>query len=81
MKLIDEASKWYLMFSQRAIVAIVSLQGALAALPADWLAAKLPVTSYTYGQFVIALTIVVAVLGFVGRLLDQGITPTNGQPK
>ena len=72
MKLIDNWKKWYRMFSVQALLFIGALQSVLAALSPDALAALIPGTAVTWGAFGAALTVLAAVVGAVGRLVDQG---------
>ncbi len=70
--LVGNASKWYRMFSQQALLTIASLSGFLLALPEStrvtpvfWLG------GYSIQEILTSLTILAAVLGFIGRLIDQ----------
>jgi hypothetical protein len=62
---------WYKMFSVQALGVIAMLQGALAVLPYEALQAELPFTDTTYGQVLVALSIATAVIGGIGRIVDQ----------
>jgi len=64
MKLIPEAKRWYLMFSQWAFVGAGALQGAWLVLD-DAQRAALP------SMAVNIITGVVVALGFIGRLVEQ----------
>lgn len=74
MKLIGNWKRWYRMFSVQALVVIGALQGVLAALTPTALAAVIPGTAITWGGAGAALSVLVAIFGAVGRLVDQGST-------
>ncbi len=65
MKLIDNAGKWYRMFSVQAMVLASAVLGAWQVLPDD-LKATLPPWVAT------AAAITLLALGIAGRLVDQG---------
>lgn len=79
MKLVHNWRRCARMFSVQAFAAITLLQGSIAAFPADRLLQPVPVVSawpitvgFTWGDLSFALTILLAVLGALGRLVDQG---------
>lgn len=62
------------MFSVQALAFIAFAQGVLAVLPASALYATVPFAAgTTWNDLLVALTIAAAVLGGLGRLIDQGI--------
>lgn len=73
MKLIDNANKWYRMFSVQAMVAATAVLGAWQVLPED-LKATLPPWVAT------AASITLLVLGIAGRLVDQGSVTQEPKP-
>jgi hypothetical protein len=80
MKLIDEARKWYRMFSVQALIFIGAVQGIAMAVPAATLAGRVPfMGEFTWNDLNVALTITAAALGAVGRLIDQGSATTVTQ--
>ena len=81
MKLIENASKWYRMFSVQALMFIGALQSILLVVPADKLAGHVPFTvATTWADLGTAFTIAGAVVGAIGRLIDQGHA-TDTPPK
>ena len=73
MKLIDNWRLAYRMFSVQALMFIASLQMILLALPGDTLDAQIPMLApFTWGDLNALLTVTVAVLGAIGRVIDQG---------
>ena len=66
------------MFSIQALVLIGAIQGIFATLTPDMLASTIPGTIFTWGGLGAALTVLAAVLGAVGRLIDQ---PSTVGPK
>lgn len=78
MKLIDTWRQWPRMYSQWAALTIVALQTTvLAVISTETLAAPiLFYPSMTWGTLASSVTAFLAVSGFVGRLLDQGIGET-----
>lgn len=68
MKLIPEWKKCVTLktFSSAALAAVVAIQGAWIGIPEEWKA-------HVPSEWIVALTAVVGVLGFVGRFIDQGI--------
>lgn len=73
MNLIPEASKWYKMFSVQALVFIMAVQAVLALIPPER-AAAVVFGDWTWTKIGDALSFIVAALGAIGRVLDQGIT-------
>jgi hypothetical protein len=65
MKLVSNAGQAWRWFSVQAMTAAIALQAGWQAMPPD-LADRIP------GEYVTALSVVVLVLGIVGRLVDQG---------
>ena len=73
MKFVDNARKFYRMFSIQALAFIGFVQSVLLVLPAEKSHALIPFTSAsTWYDLGVALTIIAAVLGGFGRLIDQG---------
>jgi hypothetical protein len=79
MKLVHNWRRCARMFSVQAFAAIGALQASLVAFPAERLLQPVPVVSawqisagMTWGDLSFALTILLAVLGALGRLVDQG---------
>lgn len=64
MKLVDEAEKWWRMFSIQAMVLAGAIQGAWVFIPPE-MQATIP------QSWLRAATIALLVLGVVGRLVDQ----------
>lgn len=75
MELISNWRVAYKMFSMQALAFIAFAQGVLAAVPPAYLATPLPFTTTSYGQLLVAMTIIAAVLGGLGRLIDQKALP------
>jgi ABC-type proline/glycine betaine transport system substrate-binding protein len=75
MKLIPEWRRAWRLFSMQALLIIGALQGTLAALPQAALESTVPGTTVTWGSLMVALSVITAVLGGIGRLVDQ--TPTS----
>lgn len=70
------ASNWrslWKAFSTQALALLVLLQGLIAAVPPHLQAVRIPLIDYTYGEIAVALSVVIAVLGLVGRYIDQGL--------
>ena len=71
-ELVDDADKWFQMFSIQAFAFIASVQALAMGLPAAWLTTPIPFFgAYTVSSVLMGLTIAGAVLGFIGRLLKQ----------
>lgn len=66
MKWIENRKRTLRAFSTLALGAVVAIQGTWATLPDEW-------KSGVPSEWIVALTAVVGVLGFVGRFIDQGI--------
>lgn len=81
MKLIENARYWYKMFSVQMLLLIAMLQGIVVALPPTMLDAQAPFTGgMTYRDVNVFLTIAVAVIGGIGRLVQQSsLTPPSGE--
>jgi len=77
VKLIDNASKWYRMFSVQALLFIGVVQGIMAVLTPETMGAQIPFTDgFTYRDLGVSLTVAAAVIGGIGRLIDQGAATT-----
>lgn len=73
MKLIDNWQRWYRMFSVQMLLLAGAIQSVLAVLTPEQAAGIVPfTTATTWAGLGAGVTIVVAVLGAVGRLVDQG---------
>ena len=66
MKWIQNRKRTLRAFSTLALGAVVAIQGVWATLPDEWKTGIPP-------EWIVGITGVVAVLGFVGRFIDQGI--------
>lgn len=64
MKFIDDAKRWWRMFSMQAMGAALAIQGAWEVIPPD-MKAGIP------HQWVTRVTAALLVLGMVGRLVKQ----------
>ena len=71
MKLIDNAGKWYRLYSAQALAFIAAAQVTLATIPEAWRDHSLPLVGVSTADIINALTVVAALLGFVGRLVAQ----------
>lgn len=82
MKLIKNWRQWPRMYSQWAFITIGAIQmNVLAFVTPEHLAAPtlfLPDT--TWGQFASGITAALAVSGFIGRLIHQGINGVSDEP-
>ncbi len=74
MKLIHNWRDAWKMFSVQALIFIGAVQGILAVLSEDTLQQKILGTDTTWGALAAALTVIVAVIGALGRIIDQGMT-------
>ncbi len=74
MHLIKNWRQAWRMYSMQALTIIATLQGMLAALPASTLESVIFGTPYTWLQAMVALSIAAAVLGALGRVIDQPST-------
>lgn len=72
MKLIDNWRSAWRLFSVQALALIAFAQTVLAVVPPQYLNEKIAFTDTTYGGVLVALTIAAAVIGGLGRLIDQG---------
>jgi hypothetical protein len=73
MTLIPNWRKWYRMFSVQALLVIGAIQSVLMVVGAGALAGAMPfLNGFTWGDFLSTLTIATAVLGAIGRVIDQG---------
>ncbi len=73
MKLVENARKFYRMFSIQALAFIGFVQSVLLVLPASKAQALIPfMGGASWADLGVALTIAAAVLGGLGRLIDQG---------
>lgn len=71
IKLIPDWRKSYRTYSMRAIAVIAALQSVLASLPPD--RAELVIgAGVTFADVLVYLTIAAAVIGGIGRIIDQG---------
>lgn len=77
MKLIENWRSWYRMFSVQALLFIAGLQSILAVLPGDAQDSRLPFIDLSYREVGVSLTIAAAVLGMLGRMIDQGTAPSG----
>jgi len=77
MKLIDNWRSAWKLFSVQALAVIAFAQTVLAVVPPEYLNVKIAFTDTTYGGVLVALTIAAAVIGGLGRLIDQG----SSEPK
>lgn len=68
MRLVDNARKSWRWFSVQAMTAAAAIQGAWMALPLD-LQARIP------SDWVDAATVLILVLGVIGRMVDQEAKP------
>lgn len=74
MKLVSNWRQWPRMYSQWAAAAIVAFHGSVMAyLTPEQLAAPMFLFDYTWGQVVSGATALLAVSGFVGRLISQDL--------
>lgn len=73
MKLIHNWREAWKMFSVQALIFIGAVQGILAVLSPEALAAAVPGTGVTWGSLGAAMTVAAAVIGAVGRIVDQGM--------
>jgi len=74
MTLIQDAHRWWKMFSLQAfafIAAVQALYGTLVVTKPELVSAPIPLLGWSIASLVIGLTILGAILGFVGRLLQQ----------
>jgi hypothetical protein len=75
MTLVQNASKWYRMFSMQALIFVGAIQMIVLALPASVLSAHVPfMGAFTYGDVNALLTVIAAVFGAIGRLVNQDST-------
>lgn len=73
MKLVAEAKQWYRMFSVQMLALVAFIQGVLFVLPGSALDARVPFIELTWRDVGVALTVAAAVIGGIGRLIDQQI--------
>lgn len=78
MKFVDEAQHWYKMFSVQALLVIAAVQSVLVVLPPATAAAVI-CYGVTWRNLGVALTVTAAVLGAVGRLIDQEFHHCDGK--
>ena len=64
-----DAYRW---FSMKALALIAAIQGVILAMPATWQGELVPWLGVTWLSLLATLTVVAAVLGGVGRVVDQG---------
>ena len=74
MKLIHNWRDAWKMFSVQALIFIGAVQGILAVLSPEALAMPLPGTGVTWGALGATLTVTAAVIGALGRIIDQGMS-------
>lgn len=73
MQLVPEAKKFYRMFSIQALIIIGAVQSILIVLSPTTLGGHIPfLAAYTWQDAMAVMTIFTAVLGAIGRLVDQG---------
>jgi len=80
MKLIEDWRRAWRLFSMQALLIIAALQGILAALPQTALDTPLPgAPSVTWGSLLVACSVAAAIIGALGRLIDQtpAVPPTS----
>lgn len=70
MKLIDEKRHWWKWLSVHALALTGILPAVWVSLPADW-RASIP------GDWLAVVTVVTAVMGVFGRIVQQGDKPDN----
>lgn len=81
MNLVPEAKKWYRLFSVQALIIIGAVQSILIVLSPATLGGHIPfLAAYTWQDAVAVMTIIAAVLGAVGRLIDQGAVTDPNTP-
>jgi hypothetical protein len=73
MKLVPNWKQYYKAFSMQALAFIAFLQGVMVVLPASALDARVPFIEMSYRDVGVALTVAAAILGGIGRLIDQKI--------
>jgi hypothetical protein len=73
VKFIAEAKQWYKMVSVQMLALVAFIQGVLFVLPGSALEARVPFVELTWRDMGVALTVAAAVIGGVGRLIDQQI--------
>lgn len=74
MHLIKDWRKWPKMISMQAFAAIAFVQGVNVVTPAAYLTAQVPFTGgLTWGDVFISATILLTVIGGLGRLIDQSL--------
>lgn len=73
-RLISNWREAWKMISVQALLAIGGLQGIIAVLSPEALAASIPGTGVTWGALGTAMTVSAAVIGAVGRIIDQGMS-------
>lgn len=72
MKLIDNWPRLWRSYAVQSLALITVLQGTLATLPQSALETLVPGVGFTWGSLLVALTAVTALLGGIGRMIDQG---------
>ena len=72
LRLVDNASKWFRMFSVQALLFIGVIQSIAFALPTSVMMGRVPFLSdFTWADLNAALTVAAVVLGALGRLVKQ----------
>jgi hypothetical protein len=77
MKLIENWRSWYKMFSVQMLAVIAFVQGVLFVLPGSALDARVPFVELSWRDLGVAMTVAAAVLGGLGRLIDQNLAPAD----
>lgn len=77
IRFIPEARKFWKLFSAQSLMFIGGLQTMVVAFPVALMQSPMPFTTTTYQGLVNFLTIAAAVIGFVGRFVDQSPLPPD----
>lgn len=77
IRFIPEARKFWKLFSAQALMFIGGLQTMVVAFPTGLLQAPMPFTTVTYQGLINGLTVAAAILGFLGRFIDQSPLPPD----
>lgn len=79
MQLVPNWKSYYKAFSMQALALIAFLQGVMVVLPTGALDAQVPFIEMSYRDVGVACTVAAAILGGIGRLIDQQIAPPGPQ--